>query len=429
MGTHFFVIVFLFVIAPIVIIYLESKYSLAKKIGAVLICYGLGILIGNIGILPATSEAYHKLLEGAVFIPFEKMKEYFTAGMVTESDVSRNAIAFIQDTFTNITILLSLPLILFSLDVKRWMSQAKSAIGSLLIGLFTVLLMIFIGWWMFKGSIPEIWKVSGLLVGVYTGGTPNMAAIKTALNVSQEVYILTHTYEMTLGAIYLVFIFSIGQRVFLWFLPAYKPHATEQETANPSIEVPKMDLQEEFESYDGFFTKGTFLPVMAAFGLSVLILGVSFGISRLFSPDFANAAVVILVTSLGIGMSFIPRVRKIKKTFQLGMYLILIFCVSVASMADVSKLTDISISLFYYVGIAMFGSHILHAVIARFFKIDADTVIISGSALICSPPFVPVVASALKNREIILTGMFVGIAGYAIGNYLGVIVAYALRAF
>ncbi len=427
MGTHVFMIIFLFVIAPIAIIYLESKYSLAKKIGAVLICYGLGIFIGNIGILPVTSEAYHNLLEGAVYLPFAKMKEYLAAGLVTEQDVSRNAIAFIQDMFTNIAILLCLPLILFSLDVKKWMTHAKAAIGSLLIGLFTVILMIFIGWWMFRGSIPEIWKVSGMLVGVYTGGTPNMAAIKTALNVSQELYILTHTYEMTLGAIYLLFIFSVGQKVFLWFLPAYKSPETKTEDSGVQIEVPKIDLTEEFESYNGFFKKDTFLPLLAAFGLSVLILGVSFGLGKLFSKEFSNAAVVIFVTSFGIALSFVPRIRRIKKTFQLGMYLILIFCISVASMADVSKLANISFSLFYYVGIAMFGSHLLHAFIARFFKIDADTVIISGSALICSPPFVPVVASALKNREVILTGMFVGIAGYAVGNYLGVIVAYILK--
>lgn len=307
------------------------------------------------------------------------------------------------------------------------MTHARAAIGSLLIGLATVLIMIFVGWWMFKGSIPEIWKVSGMLVGVYTGGTPNMAAIKTALNVSQEVYILTHTYEMSLGAIYLVFIFSIGQKVFLWFLPPFKSQAANTEEGMPKIEVPQIDLQEEFESYNGFFKKDTFLPLLAAFGLSVLILGVSFALSKLFSKDFANAAVVIFVTSFGIALSFVPRIRRIKKTFQLGMYLILIFCISVASMADVSKLANISISLFYYVGIAMFGSHLLHALVARFFKIDADTVIISGSALICSPPFVPVVASALKNREVILTGMFVGIAGYAVGNYLGVIVAYILK--
>ena len=71
--------------------------------------------------------------------------------------------------------------------------------------------------------------------------------------------------------------------------------------------------------------------------------------------------------------------------------------------------------------------HILHIFIARIFKIDADTVLISGTALICSPPFVPVAAGAIKNRDVILTGMVVGIAGYAIGNYLGIAVAYLLK--
>jgi uncharacterized membrane protein len=147
----------------------------------------------------------------------------------------------------------------------------------------------------------------------------------------------------------------------------------------------------------------------------------------LVPEDFSTAAIILLITTFGIVLSFVPRIKAIKKTFQLGMYFILIFCIVVSSMADIRQLANISISLFYYVGLAMFGSHILHAFLARFFKIDADTVIISGSALICSPPFVPVVAGALKNREIILTGLTVGIAGYAIGNYLGVFIAYFLR--
>ena len=109
------------------------------------------------------------------------------------------------------------------------------------------------------------------------------------------------------------------------------------------------------------------------------------------------------------------------------MYLILIFCITVASQATVNMLANISVSLFYYVGFAMYGAFILQVILSKIFKIDTDTVIISSSALILSPPFVPVVAGALKNREVILTGLVVGIAGFAVGNYLGVLVAYFLR--
>jgi uncharacterized membrane protein len=385
MDTPLLALIILFIITPILVIYLEGKYAILKKIGAVLICYGIGLVVGNMGVLPTGAEKYQNLI-------------------------------------TEITIPLALPLILFSMDVKKWLKMAKSTFISLIIGLFTVLVMIFAGFWMFSDGIEESWKVAGMLVGIYTGGTPNMAAMKTALDVSQELYILTHTYELTLGAIYLVFILSIGQRVFLWFLPPYKSPVSEE-----AIEVGKLNLEEEFESYDGFFKKRTFLPLLAAFGLSVLILGMSYALSLLFPKDFSTAAIILFITTFGIAASFVPKIKAIKKTFQLGMYLILIFCLAVASMADISKLADISFALFYYVGIAMFGSHILHVIIARFFKIDADTVIISGSALICSPPFVPVVAGALKNREIILTGLVIGIAGYAVGNYLGILVAYILK--
>ncbi len=384
MNAHIFALVFLAVLFPAIIIFLEGKYKVIKKIGAVLVCYGIGLVVGNIGILPEGSAKY-------------------------------------QDLLTQISIPLSLPLILFSMDVKKWFKSAGSAFGSLLIGLISVLIMIFIGYWIYKGSIKDIWQVSGMLVGIYTGGTPNMAAIKTALGVSQELYILTHTYELTLGAIYLIFVLSIGQKVFLWILPAYKS------PDNGTIKTGKLNLEDEFESYDGILEKKTLLPLLGAFGLSVAILGVSYGIGLLFSEDIRPAIIILLITSLGIAFSFVPKIKKIKKTFQLGMYLILIFCITVASMADVSKLADVSFALFYYVGLVMFGSHLLHVLIARIFKIDADTVIISGAALICSPPFVPVVAAALKNREIILTGMVVGIAGYAIGNYLGIAVAYFLK--
>jgi uncharacterized membrane protein len=65
--------------------------------------------------------------------------------------------------------------------------------------------------------------------------------------------------------------------------------------------------------------------------------------------------------------------------------------------------------------------------LAALFKIDADNVIIVSTALTCSPPFVPVVAGALKNKEIIISGITVGIIGYAIGNYLGVFIAYLFK--
>ena len=384
MNFRVILMIAFFLLVPVLVIFLEDKYRIVKKIGGVLICYIIGALVGNTGLLPEGAYVY-------------------------------------QDWFTKLAVPLALPLILFSMDVRKWLRMARSTFSSLLLGLFTVVLMIFVGYWIFRDAIPESWKVAGLLTAVYTGGTPNMAAMKTALNVDTEVYLMTHTYEVALGAIYLIFILSVGQRVFLLWLPPFR------KAENNNVEAGKTDLGDEFESYSGYFKRKTFLPVLGAFLLSVIIFGISYGASFLFPEDFSTAATILLITTFGIAFSFIPKIKGIKKTFQTGMYFILVFSLVVSSMADVRQLMNISFGLFWYVALAMFGSHILHAFLARFFKIDTDTVIISGSALICSPPFVPVVAGALKNREIILTGLIVGIAGYALGNYLGVLIAYTLR--
>ena len=393
METPYVALIILFVLTPILVIYLEGRFSLLKKVGAVLICYGVGLVVGNMDILPQGADKYQNLL-------------------------------------TEITIPLSLPLILFSIDVRSWFKMARKALLALITGLISVLAIVIIGFFVFQENIENIWQVAGMLIGVYTGGTPNMAAMKTALDVSQELYIMTHTYDLALSAIYLVFILSIGKKVFLWFLPPFKKTAEfSSNRKNTNIESSQVDLEEDYESYEGIFKKGIAIPLLGALGLSIAILGVSYLISLLVPNDYSTAVIILLITSFGIGFSFVPQIKAIKKTFQLGMYLILIFCLTVASMADISKLSDISFALFYYVAFAVYGSHIIHIALARMFKIDADTIIISASALICSPPFVPVVAGALKNREVILTGLVVGIAGYALGNYLGVAIAFLLREF
>ncbi len=379
---------FFFLATPVLVIYFERKYRIVRKVGGVLLCYILGAIAGNTGLLPEGSEVYQNLL-------------------------------------SNLTVPLALPLILFSMDVRKWLKLAGPTISSLLLGLFTVVVSIIIGYWIFKDSLTDPWKVAGMLTAVYTGGTPNMAAMKTALDVNNELYLMTHTYEVALGALYLAFILSIGQKVFLLWLPPFRNPETGKAVNDNNNN--NTGIEDEYESYSGYFRKETFLPVMMGFGLSVLIFAVSFGIGKFVPEEFSTATIILLISTFGIAASFVPKIKNIKKTFQTGMYFILIFSLVVSSMADIRKLVNISFDLFWYVGLAMFGSHLLHAFLAKFFKIDTDTVIISGSALICSPPFVPLVAGALKNRDVILTGLIVGITGYAVGNYLGVLIAYILR--
>ncbi len=378
-------LVLFYVIFPAVIVYGCQKNTILEKMGPVVLSYLIGFTIGNVGLLPAGTEK-------------------------------------IQNLIATLTIPIALPLLLFSMDVKKWTRVAGKAVLAMFLAIVAVVGVIFLGHAWYRGQIPDAWKVGGMLVGVYTGGTPNLAAIKTALNVDANTYIIVHTYDTILSTVYILFFITVAQRLFLTILPPYRVMNGEGSGKN-SLHYEEEDIH----SYAGFFRRKTAFPLLRALGLAVLIFAVGGGLSLIVPKNFSMTVAILAITTLGILFSFVPSVKRIEKTFQLGMYFILIFCLDVASMASIQRLAGTSPDLFFYVFLAIFGSLLLHVIASSFFKIDADTVIITSTAMICSPPFVPVVAAGLRNKEIILTGLTTGVIGYAVGNYLGIFVAYLLR--
>jgi uncharacterized membrane protein len=408
---------------PLLILYVCHISKTMKKIGAVVVAYVLGILAGNIGIFPRGSSAFHHLLAGKSAMPENKALDYLEQGLITQSDVLLNQLLSVQDLVMTIAIPLSIPLLLFSLDLRNSLKTLRTGILSFFIALFSLLISITIGHLLFHDSIPESWKISGMMVGLYTGGTPNLAALAAALEVQPNLFILTHTYDLIVGVFLLFFFITVAQRLFNKVLP----HFNGKGDPKRPIEIIK-----ESEAPDNLLDllkKKTLLPLLKALGIAVLIFGIGGGLSFVVPPEFQMVTVILTITTLGLLISLIPSVNKIEKTFELGMYFILVFCLVVASMADLHTIFQIEfINLFIYVIIAVFGSMLIHVVLSAIFKIDTDTTIITITALSTSPPFVPVVASALRNKNIIVMGITIGVVGYAIGNYLGVIIAYFLKA-
>jgi uncharacterized membrane protein len=110
------------------------------------------------------------------------------------------------------------------------------------------------------------------------------------------------------------------------------------------------------------------------------------------------------------------------------MYLIYIFSVAMASMADFSelKLAD-GLNQILFLTITVFGSLLLHALFCRVMRVDADSMTVSSVSFINSPPFVPMMVAVLKNRKTLIVGLGAGIVGYAAGNYFGVLMASLLE--
>jgi uncharacterized membrane protein len=409
---------------PLVIIYLCKRWSILKKLGSIVLAYGFGLILGSIGILPQGSNAYHLALQGRAAIPDTELKALLDSGTISQGDNYVNSIASAQDMLVSVIVPLAFPLLLFSLNIKRWLRFAKEGFISMILALISVTVIVSSGYFIFKNVVPDSWKVAGMLVGVYTGGTPNLVSLKVALGVDPNLFVMTSTYDMIVGAITIIFFITIGPKIFRSILPPFK-HQGDTGVTDEMIQE-----AESFEDYSGMFRKNRILPLLKALGIAVLIFLISFMISLLLPKDSQMVVVILSITTLAILASLINRINRIEKSFQLGMYFILVFSFVVASMADLSVIFSIGfLGLFAYISYAYFGTLILHILLSKIFKVNADDFLITTTAFVFSPPFVPVVAGALKNKDVIITGITVGIIGYVIGNYLGVGLGYFLKGF
>jgi uncharacterized membrane protein len=389
----------LFLLAPALLIALCIKSKLLEKLGLVLIAFASGIGLNALLDLNATAAQF-----------------------------GFSSLTALQTQLTEIAIALALPMLVFSVDLRLAMRSAGQCAKSMLLALLSVSILSFGLTLIFEGKIEHLWQVAGLAVGAYTGGGPNMAAIHSAIEGDASTFITMTSYDILLSAIYLLFAISIAKPIFKHWLPRYQS-AEEQGTTNHKQPSNFEHLaQEGAEAYlslahrQGLWA-ATKALLASALAVSLALLGSSF-----LPTQMQSSATIILITSFGLVGSLIPKLRAIKQSFQLGMYLVLVFCFTMGTMTDLSILSELNLNLFAYIGCLIAGALLLHAALCKLFGIDVDTFIVTSGAAIMSVPFIPMITSAIKNKELLVPGFAAAIIGYVAGNYLGIAVAKATQA-
>ncbi|MCB0649947.1 MAG: DUF819 family protein [Saprospiraceae bacterium] len=352
---------------------LHKKPFFSQWMSPVVFCYGIGIIIRNLNLFPLD----------------EHLSNYITQG----------------------TIILAIPLLLFSTKILKWLKYTGKGLLSFGLCVISALLGSTLAWYTLGDTVSDPGRLSGMLVGIYTGGTPNMQAIGMALRASQEDIILVNAADMLMGGAYLVFLSTIAHRVLKGILPDFEAGAE----GNP---------EPTFSAHKKFNLKHSLTGV----GLSLIIAAIAITIPLLIFGNMDHIALIILgLTTFSIMAAFIPAVQNLESTFETGDYLLLMFCVALGLLADFSAIFEKGADLILYAGVAMFSSILLHFLFAKIFKIDRDTFIITSTAGIFGPVFIGQIAAVLGNRKLVFTGITLGLLGYAIGNFLGIGLAELLR--
>jgi uncharacterized membrane protein len=376
-------------LVPVAAILGARRWRALDAVGPVVLCYAAGVLIGNLGVVGPGSAAAD------------------TAALVQTA-----------------TVALAIPLLLVGTDLRAWSRLARSALVSYGLAVVSVIVVTVVVAPRFRlGASTD--EVAGMTVGVYSGGTANMAAIGTALDVPQATFLALNAADLFVSAVYLLVLLTVAQRVLARLLPPPPPvHASADPQLSGSTD-PFAVLPAPRQAGAALLLGAAIVAVVAAVAIAVLT-GVVTGGAVTDSDAFATA-VVLGITTLGLALSFVRRIREQPGTYATGQYLFLVFAVTIGTLADVRELATSFTTVVPYVVIVLVGAVVLHVVLARLVRIDHDTVVITSTAAVFGPPFVGPVAAALRNPDIVPSGMTTGVLGLALGNYLGLAVAALLR--
>ena len=88
-----------------------------------------------------------------------------------------------------------------------------------------------------------------------------------------------------------------------------------------------------------------------------------------------------------------------------------------------------AVNIGLFVLYVMMVSVILHIIFSRITKVPGDLFTVAHVGLLCSPPFIPPIVGAMKNKKVLISGIVIGLVGYAVGTYIGVLLFTLFKLF
>ena len=389
----------LFFLLPAYLIQLNRRLGVERVLSDIVICYGAGMILGN-------------------------TRSWWLYTWLPDNEHAASMSYGVAEIAAYGAVLLAIPLLLMVNNVREWQKYTGKITAVFFLGVLSTLVVTLSLGYLYRESLSDASIVSGMLAGVYIGGTPNMVAVSKALDAGDELFIILNATDTVCSALYFFFLISIGKLMFNKILPRFR-----SKTAEATEILLTTDAEKNSHFPPVRWRLEQLLPIFKATGIALLLVLLSL-IPAMLIPNVKgelNQAILMLsLSTLGIGMSFVKPVRELPGVFPYAQYLLLIFGIAAGFLTEFGKLAEVAGSYFIFNALVLVCMVLLHLLLSRIIRSDADSFMISSIALIMGPPFVAQTAAALKNKELLPVGIALSLLGFALANYAGVLVAWLL---
>jgi len=354
-------------------------FKFGKYLSPALISILLGIILSNLNIMPHSHDTYN------VFLMY--------------------------------SVPLALTMMLLNVDLKALLKLSKQPLIAMLLAVLSVCIVTFFAGLAFTPQIEEGWKVAGMFIGTYTGGSSNLTAIGTGLNASPATFAIANGADYVVGMPLIVLFFALPTIInkSKWIKKVWPYSLSDEELKSG-------------EGADLFSKKNWDIKDIAVlFAISFMVMIAAFIISSLFPESISSAIMIIAITTISLGLAQIKKIRAIEGSVDLGFFVAMPFILIIGFMVDIPSFMDAAPLVALFCLTVILGSMIVHVILCRIFKIKIQYVLISIVAGIGDGSAAALVAGSGEWKSLMSVAIVLGAMGAALGNYVGLGLAHLIR--
>ncbi len=368
-------------------IYLEQTYKWAAKVSGPVLALVAAMILSNLKITPITSPVYGMV--GDYFVP------------------------------------IAIPLLLMRADVRRIIRTTGSTFIAFHVCVLGTIVGAFVAAFLFRGHFDQLPEVTGIMTASYSGGSVNFFAVKSSFDVSEN---LTNPLlvadNFIMAGMFAVLLVVSGTRFFLNRFP------------HPHTEEAGDDQKESLAAQHWRAKPISLLDIAKCLAFAILIAAVSHKLADVISAAPLPALVLavagnayVLITFLSVATATVlhKHLEKVGGSEELGAYMLYTFFFVIGLPADLATVIFNVPVMFAFCLVIAIVNLIVTLGLGKLLKLNIEELLMCVNATLGGPPSAAAMAIAKGWDRLVLPGLLVGIWGYAIGTFLGVLVGETLR--
>jgi len=295
-------------------------------------------------------------------------------------------------------------LMLLEVDLRDFVKLGRSLIVAYIAAVFSIGLGFVVIASLF-GFSQEGAAAFGALAGSWMGGTANMIAVGTALDVSEELFayaLVVDSVNYTLWVMLLLFLVPFAKRFNSFTQSRQSSVALGEVGCACSMGAPRYWLLILFAIFISFLSQ-----TLAEFFIIVS----------------KTTTMVLFATLFGLLGSF-TKLRNINGSNEVATTMLYVIVALIGSQAKIESVSGLGVYLFAGFCILFFHAVVMIAV-AKLFRLDLFSIAVASLANIGGVASAPILAAAY-NKNLVGVGVLMAIMGYLVGTFGGLTVGNIL---